>query len=110
MDSRLEKLEGLDLAPLMFTVTVASDEELEQKKMEVLDKRGNPVMVQVDERYVAVVGPDTGAITSELQLIMAPKLRDLTNEELAPLKEKAKRDRDELAAVAVQEVDPEEPA
>jgi hypothetical protein len=85
-------------------VSVASDAELESRQVPELDANGQQVLEQVGERYELRVNQSTGEIYSEPVPVYEPKLRSLTDQELAELKLQAAKSRDALEAVAVKEV------
>jgi hypothetical protein len=80
---------------------VATDDDLAQVTEVETDANGQTVMEQIDERYELRVDQATGMIYTEAVPVYAPKLRELTTQELADLKEQRDRNLDTIEQIAV---------
>lgn len=83
----------------LSVVTVADDAELEAIQVEDLDANGQPIMEQVGEHYVQQFDSSTGQTSVVTVPDYAPKMRPLTDQELADLK--LQRDADASTAEAI---------
>jgi len=93
---------GLSIDPdEMSSITVIADGVLESQQALDVDEHGQPIMIQTGERYELRVNQQTGAVYSELVPIFEQKMRELTTQELADLKEQRDRSLGELERVAV---------
>ena len=91
-------------AEIMTTVEFASDQELESRTEELRDEHGNVVMEQTGEHYEMRVNPVTGEVYSELVPDHTSKLQQISDKELADLKEQRDRNLDALETIAVKEL------
>ena len=89
----------------MSIIYVASDEELESRQVDEFDSDGQAVMVESGE-YRDVLINDNWTPRFIQEPIMAPKQRQLTDEELADLKLQRDQNLDQLETITVQEVTP----
>jgi len=83
---QISTLETLTDTSGLSQTTVAGNDELASRTVEELDAHGRTVMEQVGEHYELRVNRQTGEIFSELVPDYAPKMRQLTKEEVAALK------------------------
>jgi hypothetical protein len=106
----LESINGTDLSSLGQR-RVADDATLEAMTKPDLDANGQQIMEQVGEHYEMHIDQSTGGVGSVLVPDYAPKMRPLTDDELAELKAQRDQNLDALENVAVaevsQEADPE---
>lgn len=96
----LESISGVDLSRLGQKQT-ASDATLEGIQVPDLDENGDTIQIQTGSRWELQVDQSTGAISSVEVPVYEPKMRNLTTQELADLKEQRDRSLDELEKVAV---------
>jgi hypothetical protein len=92
---------SLDAEPKSH-VTVSSDATLEATQVPELDEDGHPITIQTGERQdIGIVNGQIGIITHP---IYEPKMRSLTTQELAALKQQRDQNLDALSSIAVKEV------
>lgn len=98
---QVSTLETLTDTSGLSQTTVAGNDELESRTVEELDENGKAILEQVGEHYELRVNRQTGEISSELVPDFAPKMRELTTQEIADLKaqrDDSLRSLDDLAA------------
>jgi hypothetical protein len=101
--SYLESISGSDLSAL-GQKNVADDATLEERRIPDMDENGQPIMEETGEtRYQ--FNPLTGQI--DPVAVTAPKMRPLTDDELAALKLQRNQNLDALSSIAVSEVSQE---
>lgn len=83
----------------MSTAAVATDEDIDNHQVPEFDEQELPVLVQAGEKEVLTI--DNGKPTVITEPVYEPKLRELTTQELAELKQQRDRDLDKLEKIAV---------
>lgn len=103
MTSHLEPVSGIDLSHLLNQKTVASDAILEATQVPDLDENGQQIMVESGSHFEQQFDPQTGETNVVPVTDYSPKMRDLTDKELAALKLQRDQNLDALSAIAVSE-------
>ena len=88
----------------MTEIIPATDDELGNQEVEELDANNQPIMVQTGSRWELSVDQATGKVGSVEVPVYEPKMRSLTTQELAELKQQRDQNLDALEKVAVKEV------
>jgi hypothetical protein len=102
-NAKLELANDLSDPAMLISTNTSTDTELESRQVEDTDSNGQPLTVE-SGKVTYELNSDTGQIVPTP--VMVPKMRSLTNDELAALKLQRDQTLDSLQPNVIQEVTP----